>query len=69
MKSETKLKEQFKDRLLGWSDASLGTRFDNLTQFERSRQMISFFVQEVLGKLYTGIVPDDEGCSLWNYLS
>jgi hypothetical protein len=61
MKPETKLKEQFKDRLIGWSDASLGTKFDNLTQFQRSRQMISFFVQEVLEKLYPGIVPDDDG--------
>ncbi|WP_433966583.1 AIPR family protein [Tunturiibacter gelidiferens] len=61
MKPETKMKEQFKDRLLIWTEATLGTKFDNLNQFQRSRQMIMFFVQEVLGKLDPGIVPDDEG--------
>jgi len=61
MKQEAKLKEQFKDRLLIWSEANLDAKFDTLTQSQRSRQMISFFVQEVLEKLFPGIVPDDEG--------
>jgi hypothetical protein len=61
MKQETKLKEQFKDRLVEWSEARLGTKFDNLNNTQRSRQMISFFVQEILEKLFPGIVPDDEG--------
>ena len=61
MKPETKPKEQFKDRLLIWSEASLGTKWDNLNPVQHSRQMIVFFVQEVLEKVYPGIVPDDEG--------
>jgi hypothetical protein len=61
MKQETKMKEQFKDRLLSWTEANLGTKFDSLNPFQRSRQMIMFFVQEVIGKLEPGIVPDDEG--------
>jgi hypothetical protein len=61
MKQETKLKEQFKDRLLEWSDENLGTKFDNLNNFQRSRQMIEFFVEEILEKLFPGIVPDDAG--------
>ena len=61
MKQETKLKEQFKDRLFAWSEEKLGTKFDNLNPIQHSRQMIGFFVQEILEKLYPGIVPDDEG--------
>ncbi len=61
MKQETKLKEQFKDRLLIWSEASLNVKFDRLNQVQRSRQMILFFVLEILEKLFPGIVPDDEG--------
>jgi hypothetical protein len=61
MKQENKPKEQFKDRLLDWSEAKLGTKFDNLNNIQRSRQMINFFVQEILDKLTPGIVPDDEG--------
>jgi hypothetical protein len=61
MKQETKPKEQFKDRLLNWSETTLNAKFDRLSQFQRSRQMTIFFVQEVLEKLFPGIVPDDEG--------
>lgn len=61
MKQETKLKEQFKDRLVDWSEKKLGIKFDNLNNVQRSRQMISFFVQEVLAKLLPGLVPEDEG--------
>lgn len=61
MKPENQPKEQFKDRLVSWSEANLQTRFDALSNAQRSRQMISFFVQEVLEKLFPGIVPDDEG--------
>jgi hypothetical protein len=61
MKQQSKLKEQFKDHLLEWSTKKLEIKFDNLTSFQRSRQMIHFFVQEILEKLFPGIVPDDEG--------
>jgi hypothetical protein len=61
MKQETKLKEQFKDRLVIWSEANLNVKFNKLNQFQQSRQMITFFVQEILEKLFPGIVPDDEG--------
>lgn len=61
MKQDRKLKEQFKDRLRAWSEANLGAKFDNLNNVQQSRQMISFFVQEVVEKLSPGIVPDDEG--------
>lgn len=61
MKQETKPKEQFRDRLQEWSEAKLGVKFDSIGAVQRSRQMISFFVQEVLDKLFPGIVPDDEG--------
>lgn len=50
----------FRDRLIEWSEASLGTSFSSLVPFQRSRQMIKFFIQEVLEKLYPGMVPDDE---------
>lgn len=61
MKPESKPKEQFKDRLIAWSEARLEAKFDSLTAAQRSRQMICFFVQEVIEKLFPGIVPDDEG--------
>jgi hypothetical protein len=60
MKHENKPKEQFKDRLQEWSEKKFGTSFSNLNSVQRSREMISFFVEEVLAKLYPGIVPDDE---------
>ena len=61
MKETTKQKEQFKEELIKWSEASLGTKFGNLPHAQQSRQMIKFFILEVLEKLYPGIVPDDEG--------
>lgn len=61
MKQESKPKEQFRDRLQEWSEARLGVPFDSIGSIQRSRQMISFFVEEVLDKLFPGIVPDDEG--------
>ncbi len=61
MKPDTKLKEQFKDHLQAWAEQRLGMKFDSIGPFQRSRQMISVFVQEVLEKLYPGIVPEDEG--------
>jgi hypothetical protein len=61
MKQENKPKEQFKDRLIAWSEEDLGIKFGNLNNSQRSRQMIRFFVQEVLEKLFPGIVPDDTG--------
>jgi hypothetical protein len=61
IKETSKPKEQFKDRLLAWSEANLGVKFSNLNNIQQSRQMIKFFVREVLEKLYPGIVPDDEG--------
>jgi hypothetical protein len=61
MKPQSKPKEQFKDRLIAWSEARLGAKFDSLNNAQRSRQMIGFFVQEVVEKLSPGIVPDDDG--------
>ncbi len=61
MKEVTESKLQFKDALLAWSESSLGTPFSNLTPAQQSRQMLKFFVSEVLEKLYPGLVPDDEG--------
>ncbi len=52
---------QFKDKLIDWSDAALGAKFSTLNNIQQSRQMIKFFVLEVLEKLYPGLVPDDEG--------
>jgi hypothetical protein len=60
MKPTTKLKEQFKDRFLQWTQETLDVKFDNLTPFQRSRQMTMYFVQEVLGKLDPGVIPDDD---------
>jgi len=60
MKPTTKLKEQFKDRFLQWTEENLEVKFDNLTPFQRSRQMIMFFVGEVLGTLDPGIIPEDD---------
>ncbi|MGB7191462.1 MAG: AIPR family protein [Acidobacteriaceae bacterium] len=39
----------------------LGSEFDHLNNSQRSRQMIIFFVSEILDKLIPGIVPDDGG--------
>ena len=61
MKESTKPKEQFKDRLVEWSQNNLGIKFGDLNAFQQSRQMIKFFVSEILEKLNPGIVPDDEG--------
>ena len=61
MKETSKQKEQFKDRLVAWSETNLGVKFDALTDIQKSRQMIRFYVLEVLEKLYPGIVPDDDG--------
>lgn len=61
MKQTTSPKVQFKDRLIEWSETSLGIKFSALNNVQQSRQMIKFFVTEILEKLYPGIVPDDEG--------
>ena len=61
MKETSKQKEQFTDRLIAWSEANLGLKFSDLSNSQRSRQMIKFYVQEILEKLYPGIVPDDDG--------
>ena len=61
MKEASTLKAQFKDQLIEWSEKNLGVSFSTLNPFQQSRQMIKFFVQEILEKLYPGIVPDDEG--------
>jgi hypothetical protein len=59
MKQGNQLKEQFKDRLVEWVKNRLEVKFDNLNNIQRSRQMISFFVTEILAVLIPGIVPDD----------
>jgi hypothetical protein len=61
MKESSAPKIQFRDRLIQWSQESLGLKFDSLSNAQRSRQMIRFFVLEVLEKLLPGLVPDDEG--------
>ncbi|HEY5330785.1 MAG TPA: AIPR family protein [Acidobacteriaceae bacterium] len=61
MKDEVKLKEQFKDDLIQWVGTRLGTSFHNLNNTQQSRQMIQFFVNEVMERLTPGLVPDDEG--------
>ena len=61
MKETTVPKVQFRDRLIEWSKENLGLKFDNLNNAQRSRQMIRFFVLEVIEKLLPGLVPDDEG--------
>ena len=61
MKEKTKPKEQFKDRLIAWSEANVGTKLNNLNNIQQSRQMIKFYVREVLEKLDPAIVPDDDG--------
>lgn len=61
MKEHRNLKVQFRDRLIEWSETGLEVRFSDLNSFQRSRQMVKFFVSEILEKLYPGIVPDDEG--------
>ncbi len=60
MKETTKPKKEFREGLIEWSEAKLGTKFGNLNNFQQSRQMVKFFVEEVLEKLYPGMVPDDE---------
>lgn len=57
---DTAKKVLFKDRLIAWSEESLGAKFDRINNVQQSRQMIKFFVSEVLEKLNPGIVPDDE---------
>jgi hypothetical protein len=61
MKESSAQKVQFRDQLIEWSQESLGVKFDNLNNTQRSRQMIRFFVLEVLEKLLPGLIPDDEG--------
>jgi hypothetical protein len=61
MKQDSELKEQFRDALFVWSEKNLGTKFSSLPATQQSRQMIKFFVSEILEKLYPGLVPDDEG--------
>src|ERR1039458_5765610 len=61
MKDTNKPKEQFRERLISWSDTNLGAKFADLNNTQRSRQMIKFYVQEILEKLNPGVVPDDEG--------
>ena len=61
MKETSKQKEQFKDRLIAWSGTNLAAKFSDLNNTQQSRQMIKFYVQEILEKLNPGIVPDDEG--------
>ncbi|MGA3081861.1 MAG: hypothetical protein ABSD44_10820 [Terracidiphilus sp.] len=50
----------FQYRLIEWSEESLRTKFSNLSNFQQSRQMIKFFIENVLEKLSPGMVPDDE---------
>lgn len=61
MNEKATLKTQFKDQLIDWSEKNLGVSFSKLNNFQQSRQMMKFFVLEILEKLYPGIVPDDEG--------
>ncbi len=61
MKQTSVPKVQFKDQLIEWSGKNLDVSFSTLNNFQQSRQMIKFFVLEILEKLYPGIVPDDEG--------
>jgi hypothetical protein len=61
MKQTSTAKVQFKDQLIEWSEKDLGVSFSTLNNVQQSRQMIKFFVLEILEKLYPGIVPDDEG--------
>ncbi|HZL26846.1 MAG TPA: AIPR family protein [Acidobacteriaceae bacterium] len=61
MKNETKPKEQFKERLIEWAQGRLGVSFSNLNNIQQSRQMIQFFVSEVLERLAPGLTPDDDG--------
>lgn len=61
MKDTSAPKVQFRDRLIQWSRENLELKFDDLNNTQRSRQMIRFFVLEVLEKLLPGLVPDDEG--------
>jgi|SRR5271165_3244329 len=57
---DTAKKILFKDRLIAWSEENLGVKFDRISNVQQSRQMIKFFVSEILEKLNPGIVPDDE---------
>jgi hypothetical protein len=61
MKESSSPKTQFRDHLIEWSQESLGVKFDSINNIQRSRQMIRFFVLEMLEKLLPGLVPDDEG--------
>lgn len=61
MKPDTKLKEQFKDHLIAWAEKRLDVPFGNLNNVQQSRQMIHFFVTEVMERLTPGLVPDDDG--------
>lgn len=60
-KNNKPTKIQFRDQLIEWSEKNLGVSFSTLDNIQQSRQMIAFFVGEVLEKLYPGIVPDDDG--------
>ena len=54
------LKTKFKEELRKWAAKNIGSPFDQLNNVQQSRQMIHFFVSEILEKLNPGIVPDDE---------
>ena len=60
MKTTSTPKITFRDSLIKATEAKLDIKFSGLPAVQRSRQMIIFFVQEVLEKLYPGLVPDDE---------
>ncbi len=53
-------KEKFREQFTDWVARTTERRLDALPQADASRLMSRFFVEEVIGRLMPGIVPEDE---------
>ena len=53
-------KEKFRDQFKDWVERITERRLDTLSQPDASRFMSRFFVEEMIGRLMPGIVPEDD---------
>ena len=53
-------KEKFREQFRDWVQRTTGRRVDTLSQPDASRLMSRFFVEEAVGRLMLGIVPEDD---------
>jgi hypothetical protein len=53
-------KEKFRDQFKDWVERTTDRRLEALSQTDASRLMSRFFVEEVIGPLMPGIVPEDD---------